>query len=130
MANNMTMNGHRAVPHDFKRVYAQTCENFTHKLESQVFAAMEAKPKTDLKSVEERIDELGEKVLEIGFLATEGEMAVRDHPKVKLKWGNASVEEICRKIRDELHDIRERYLHTEKKDTAERLAVLARTLPF
>ncbi|KAJ5350384.1 hypothetical protein N7541_008111 [Penicillium brevicompactum] len=130
MANNMTMDGHRAVPHDFKRVYSQTCENFAHKLETQVFAVLETKPNTDSKPVEDRIAELGDKALEIGFLANAGEMSIRDHPKVKLKWGNLSVQEICRKIKDELHDIREQFHHTDRKASAERLAALAMVLPF
>lgn len=96
------MNGARVRPENFMDIYKQACEAFTHKLECQIFALKSTSPNPDMKEIPTRLDELGERVMQIGFLGEVGEVAVRDSNAVRMRWGSLPMKEICFLIKREL----------------------------
>lgn len=130
MSNSTSMSGSRSLPADFPEVYAQYCENFTHKLQCQVYRLLSTDPSLDFKDLHERLDELVEKIMQIGYLAEVGEFAARDSPTVLRQWGVRSVKEICGFIRLDLIDIRDGLEWAVKIFVADRLVGILDTLPF
>ncbi|KAJ5562429.1 hypothetical protein N7535_003118 [Penicillium sp. DV-2018c] len=103
--NNNDNNPH--PPPTYHDLYTQACVAFTHKLQCQVFALLSASPSPDKKGITARLDELAERIVQIGFLGEVGEVEVRKGNRVRAKWGAMSIKEICFLVKRELVLLRE-----------------------
>ncbi|KAK4868112.1 hypothetical protein LT330_007310 [Penicillium expansum] len=101
------MNGARIHPHNFRQIYTQACETFTHKLQCQIFSLLSSSPSPDMEEISTRLEELCERVIQIGFLGEVGEFGIRDDNRVRVRWGSLSIKEICFEIKWELTVIKD-----------------------
>ncbi|KAJ5794646.1 hypothetical protein N7457_001245 [Penicillium paradoxum] len=101
------MDGSRVHPENFHSIYTKACEAFTHKLECQIFALVTTAPNPDMQDIPTRLDELGERAMQIGFLGEVGEVAIRDDPRVWSRWGSLPMKEICFLIKYELRVLKD-----------------------
>ncbi|EKV12163.1 hypothetical protein Pdw03_7032 [Penicillium digitatum] len=101
------MDGARLHPYNFRQIYVQACETFTHKLQCQVFVLLSQSPSPDMEEISTRLEELCERVIQIGFLGGVGEFGVRDDSHVRIRWGSLPIKEICFEIKWELTVIKD-----------------------
>ncbi|KGO78021.1 hypothetical protein PITC_025490 [Penicillium italicum] len=101
------MDGARIQPHNFHRIYTQACETFTHKLQCQVFGLLSPSPSPDMEEISTRLEELCERVIQIGFLGEVGDFGIRDDNRVRIRWGSLPIKEICFQIKWELTVIKD-----------------------
>ncbi|CAI7582239.1 unnamed protein product [Penicillium viridicatum] len=80
------MDGARISPHNFPQIYTQACETFTHKLQCQVFSLLSPSPSPDMEEMSIRLEELCERVIQIGFLGEVGGFGIRDDNRVRIRW--------------------------------------------
>ncbi|CDM35912.1 unnamed protein product [Penicillium roqueforti FM164] len=127
-----TMDGSRVHPHNFREIYTKACEAFAHKLQCQVFVLLCPSPSPDMEEIPTRLDELGERVMQIGFLGEVGEVGVRDHNRVRVRWGSLPIKEICFQIKWELAVLKDEIAggQTPPQLIAELLAEILDSLPF
>ncbi|KAJ5145798.1 uncharacterized protein N7515_000362 [Penicillium bovifimosum] len=92
----------RIRPPTFPDLYTQACTAFTHKLQCQVFALLSPGPSPDRQGIATRLDELAERIVQLGFLGEVGEVAVRKGNRVWAKWGAMPIKEICFLVKKEL----------------------------
>lgn len=124
------MTGARALPKNYNEIYTQACTAFTHKLQCQIFVLLSPRPSPDSKHLGERLEELAEKIQQIGYLAEVGEFRVRDHRNVMKRWGVRSVREICGFIRSDLLFFKGELGKELSLVMADRLVRVLDTLPF
>ncbi|KAJ5958702.1 uncharacterized protein N7479_005852 [Penicillium vulpinum] len=96
------MDGSRIHPANFREIYTKACETFTHKLQCQVFVLLSQSPSPDMENIPTRLEELGERIIQIGFLGEIGEFGIRDDNRVRVRWNPLSIKEICFSIKWEL----------------------------
>ncbi|KAJ6132474.1 hypothetical protein N7471_007689 [Penicillium samsonianum] len=102
------MDGARIHPHNFQEIYTQACEAFTHKLQCQVFVLLSpSSPSPDMEEIPTRLEELCERVMQIGFLGEVGEFGIRDDNRVRVRWGSLHIKEICFEIKWELNVLKD-----------------------
>ncbi|KAJ5534061.1 hypothetical protein N7527_000315 [Penicillium freii] len=101
------MDGARIRPHNFPQIYTQACETFTHKLQCQVFALLSPSPSPDMEEMSIRLEELCERVIQIGFLGEVGGFGIRDDNRVRIRWGSLPIKDICFSIKWELTVIKD-----------------------
>ncbi|KAJ5512668.1 hypothetical protein N7463_002220 [Penicillium fimorum] len=96
------MDGSRIHPENFKEIYTKACEAFAHKLQCQVFVLLSPPPSPDIENIATRLEELSERIIQIGFLGEIGEFGIRGDNRVRARWGPLSIKEICFEIKWEL----------------------------
>jgi hypothetical protein len=128
----------RIRPPTFPDLYTQACTAFTHKLQCQVFALLSPGPSPDKQEITTRLDELAERIVQIGFLGEVGEAEVRKGNQVRAKWGAMPIKEICFLVKRELlllRDVMEMEIEMESRGVervgvAEVLVGVLEELPF
>jgi hypothetical protein len=60
-----------------------------------------------MEDIATRLEELGERIVQIGFLGQVGEFGVRSDNRVRARWGSLSIKEICFEIKWELNVLKE-----------------------
>ncbi|KAJ5165020.1 uncharacterized protein N7500_006850 [Penicillium coprophilum] len=96
------MDGSRIQPGNFKEIYTKACETFTHKLQCQVFVLLSSSPSPDIEDVATRLEELRERIVQIGFMGEIGGFGVRADNRVRARWGPLPIKEVCFEIKWEL----------------------------
>ncbi|CAG8142515.1 unnamed protein product [Penicillium nalgiovense] len=126
------MEGARVHPHNFLEIYTQACEAFTHKLQCQVLALLSPSPSPDIEEIPTRLDELCERVIQIGFLGEVGEFGVRDDNRVRVRWGSLPIKEICFEIKWELTVLKDELASGDSSPlvVADLLVGILDSLPF
>ncbi|KAJ5199219.1 hypothetical protein N7491_000224 [Penicillium cf. griseofulvum] len=101
------MDGSRIHPANFCEIYTKACETFTHKLQCQVFVLLSPSPSPDMEDIATRLEELSERIMQIGFMGEVGEFVIRGDNRVHARWGSLSLKEICFEIKWELTVLKE-----------------------
>ncbi|KAJ5360276.1 hypothetical protein N7517_009467 [Penicillium concentricum] len=125
------MDGSRINPGNFKDIYIKACETFTHKLQCQVFVLLSPSPSPDRENIATRLEELSERIVQIGFLGEIGEFGIRGDNRVRARWGPLSLKEICFEIKWQLTVLVEELANGgDSLILADLLVEILDTLPF